>query len=335
MALNCLKLWLWKPAGNFPQPSVFKGSIQRFSWAARMSSSHTKVDKSSAGTDSKQDDSKTGTNRKPGVRPEHDPSKVQPHAVRYNSPKMKFVLQGVDLTKYTTVPIPYPKTGGRGWDGKVMNKRIGGGAKQEYRMVDYTRNAISEEEPLVEKVIYTRYDPLRSADIALVASGNHKRWIIAGEHMKKGDLIKSYGNIPTLPVSAKAGDAHPLGAYAAGTVVHNIEMFENEGGNFARAAGTSGTIARKVADRVIVRLPSGREASLSKNCIATCGRASNVNHGKEHIGSAQRNRWFGVRPKCGLWHRKTGYNGRKIRPPKPLVTYEKKTQKSLHEMFDT
>lgn len=44
-------------------------------------------------------------------------SKKEPHAVRYRRPKMKFVLQGVDLEKYTHVAIPYPKTGGRGWDG--------------------------------------------------------------------------------------------------------------------------------------------------------------------------------------------------------------------------
>lgn len=76
---------------------------------------------------------------------------------------------------------------------------MGGGSRQKYRMIDFTRNAISETDPLVEKVVAVRYDPLRSADIALVASGNHKRWIIAGEHMKAGNIIKSFAEIPTLP----------------------------------------------------------------------------------------------------------------------------------------
>lgn len=66
-------------------------------------------------------------------------------------------------------------------------------------MVDYTRNAIDEKTPLVEKVLEVRYDPLRTADIALVARGNHKRWIIASAKMKKGDLISSYADIPKLP----------------------------------------------------------------------------------------------------------------------------------------
>ena len=35
----------------------------------------------------------------------------------------------------------------------------------------------------------------RSADIALVAGGNRKRWIIATENMEAGDLIKTSGVI--------------------------------------------------------------------------------------------------------------------------------------------
>lgn len=262
-------------------------------------------------------------------------SENSPYKFPYKKPKLKFVLQGVEFGKYTHVPIPYPKTGGRGWDGKVFNRRMGGGAKQKYRMVDYTRNAISETEPLVERVLQVRYDPLRSADIALVSSGNHKRWILAGEDMKKGDLVKSYAQIPELPVSAKSGDAHPLGALPVGSVVHNIEKFVGEGGLVARAAGTCGTIINKLDNKVIVKMPSKREMCVSQHCVGTVGRVSNIDHNQKPIGSAARNRWFGVRPKSGLWHKKTGYHGRKIRPPKPMVTYEKTTQKPLHEMFDT
>lgn len=35
----------------------------------------------------------------------------------------------------------------------------------------------------------------RSADIALVAGGNRKRWIIATENMQAGDVIKTSGVI--------------------------------------------------------------------------------------------------------------------------------------------
>lgn len=82
-------------------------------------------------------------------------------------------------------------------------------------------------------------------------------------------------------------------------------------------------------------MPSKREICISKKCVGTVGQVSNVDHSKQHIGSAARNRWFGVRPKSGLFKKKTGYHGRKIRPPKPMITYEKSTKKSIHEMFET
>jgi len=66
-------------------------------------------------------------------------------------------------------------------------------------MVDFTRNAIDENTPLEERVLEVRYDPLRTADIALVASVNHKRWIIASTKMKKGDIVRSFAQIPKLP----------------------------------------------------------------------------------------------------------------------------------------
>jgi len=36
-----------------------------------------------------------------------------PHARRYVKPKLKFVVQGIDLNQYTHKPIAYAKTGGR------------------------------------------------------------------------------------------------------------------------------------------------------------------------------------------------------------------------------
>ena len=48
-----------------------------------------------------------------------------------------------------------------------------------------------KDEPLVERVQAIKYDPNRSARIALVASGDKQRYLIATENMKAGDLIKS------------------------------------------------------------------------------------------------------------------------------------------------
>ena len=123
-------------------------------------------------------------------------------------------------------------------------------------------------------------------------------------------------------VKAEEMDAYPLGSLAVGTVVHNIERFPGEGGKIARAAGVCGIIARKVNDNVVVKMPSKREMCVSKECMATVGRVSNVDNDKKIMGSPNRMRWFGIRPRSGLRQVKTGKNGRKINKVKPMKIFD-------------
>lgn len=49
----------------------------------------------------------------------------------------------------------------------------------------------------------------RSADIALVAGGNRKRWIIATENMQAGDVIKTSGVIGRMAGIRSTLGRHP------------------------------------------------------------------------------------------------------------------------------
>lgn len=53
---------------------------------------------------------------------------------------------------------------------------------------------------------------------------------------------------------------------------------------------------------------------------------SNAIHSSIPIGSPNRLRHLGYRPRSGWWQRKTGKHGRKIRPPKALVDYSVKRE---------
>ncbi|XP_028580714.2 large ribosomal subunit protein uL2m [Podarcis muralis] len=226
--------------------------------------------------------------------------------------------------KYTTKPIGMKKTGGRDHTGRIRVHRIGGGHKQRYRMIDFRRlNYEAGQEPgfFEEKVVQVRYDPCRSADIALVAGGKRRRWIIATENMQAGDILKTSGQIGRMAVSANEGDAYPVGALPVGTLINNLESHPGKGAQYIRAAGTCGVILRKVNETVIIQLPSKRQMQVMETCMATVGRVSNVDHNKRIIGKAGRNRWLGKRPKSGLWHRKGGWAGRKIRPLPPMKSY--------------
>ena len=58
-------------------------------------------------------------------------------------------------------------------------------------MIARVRGGPTEGKPLVERVEKILYDPNRSAKIALVMSGETKRYIIATQNMNAGDLINS------------------------------------------------------------------------------------------------------------------------------------------------
>ncbi|XP_053169254.1 39S ribosomal protein L2, mitochondrial [Hemicordylus capensis] len=226
--------------------------------------------------------------------------------------------------KYTIDPIAMKKTGGRDHTGRIRVHGIGGGFKKFYRMIDFRRlHPQDGAEPVTfeEKVIEILDDPCRSGNIALVAGGKRKRWIIATENMEVGNIIKTSGQIGRMAVLANEGDAYPVGALPVGTLINNLESHPGKGAQYIRAAGTCGVLLRKVNGTVIIQLPSKRQMQVLETCMATVGRVSNVDHNKEIIGKAGRNRWLGKRPRSGLWQRKGGWAGRKIRPLPPMKSY--------------
>jgi len=126
-----------------------------------------------------------------------------------------------------------------------------------------------------------------------------------------------------LSVKPSEGDSYPLGALAINTIVHNVEKFPGKGGSIARSGGSYAELVRKIGNQCVVRMPSKREMTVSQMCMASVGKVSNEEHGSIPIGSAWRKRWLGIRPRSGLKKKKTGYHGKKIRPIKPNVVYDK------------
>ncbi|KAM8938090.1 large ribosomal subunit protein uL2m isoform 2-T2 [Lycaon pictus] len=172
------------------------------------------------------------------------------------------VVSWKSRTKYTITPVKMRKSGGRNHTGRIQVHGIGGGHKQRYRMIDFLRfrpELETKPGPFEEKVIMVRYDPCRSADIALVAGGSRKRWIVATENMQAGDIILNSDHIGRMAVAAREGDAHPLGALPVGTLINNVESEPGRGAQYIRAAGTCGVLLRKVNGTAIIQLPSKRQ----------------------------------------------------------------------------
>uniref|UniRef100_A0A7I4KIT1 Ribosomal Proteins L2, RNA binding domain containing protein n=2 Tax=Brugia TaxID=6278 RepID=A0A7I4KIT1_BRUMA len=197
-------------------------------------------------------------------------------------------------------------------------------------MVDFHRRG--PKEPGItydERVIEVRRDPNRTCFIALVAGWEGKRWILATENMKAGQIISTTCYVPESPQEGREGNAYPLGALASGSIINSVEKFPNErkypstdDDVFIVTAGTCAEIIRHQGDFVIIRLPHKHEFVLSKECMATVGRLSHAEFHDKIFGSAQMHRRFGYKMASGLFQKKDGYLGRKVRrlpPPRTLV----------------
>jgi len=184
---------------------------------------------------------------------------------------------------------PLHKTGGRNARGRITSRRRGGGHKQKYRIVDFTRNKVG----ISSVVVGIEYDPNRSARIALLKYADGERaYILSPAGLKTGDVVISGSQVPI-----KTGNAMPLGEIPAGTDVHNIELVRGKGAQIARSAGSYCTVMAKEGDMVQLRLPSGEIRIVHNNCFATIGQVGNADHENVSLGKAGRTRWLGRRPK--------------------------------------
>lgn len=167
----------------------------------------------------------------------------------------------------------------------------------------------------MDKVLNILKDGCRTAFVALIGNGSELQYILATENMKPGDLIRTHRGIGPV-IKVKEGDALPIGRIPVGTEVNCIEKVPGFGGSLIHAAGTAGTVINTTLDGwVVVKMPSKKEFIINPRCMATVGRLSNVDHGITPIGSPQKLRELGYRPRSGLFQKKTGRFGRKIKQP--------------------
>ena len=180
-------------------------------------------------------------------------------------------------------------TGGRNSQGRMTSRHRGGGHKRRYRKIDFKRRKF-DIAGVVERL---EYDPNRTAFIALVRyKDGELAYILAPQRVGPGDEI-----IAGDRADIKPGNAMPLKNMPVGTVVHNIELKEQKGGQLARAGGTYAQLVGKDAGYALLRLASGEQRMVRAECMATVGAVSNPDRKNIKVGKAGRSRWLGRRPK--------------------------------------
>ncbi|MBN2245742.1 MAG: 50S ribosomal protein L2 [Candidatus Aminicenantes bacterium] len=190
---------------------------------------------------------------------------------------------------YKPLLTPLKKTGGRNSYGKVSIRHRGGGHKRAYRIIDFRREKI-DVPGIVETI---EYDPNRTAFISLIKyADGERRYILTPLNLKVGQsIVSSDKQVDVLP-----GNTMPLRFLPLGTIVHNVELRKDKGGQLARSAGSSVQILAKEGDYAQLRLPSSEIRMVHLSCKATVGQLSNPDHQNISIGKAGRIRWKGRRP---------------------------------------
>jgi len=180
------------------------------------------------------------------------------------------------------------KSGGRGGVGRIAVRFRGGGAKRLYRMIDFKRRKFG----VVGVIERLEYDPNRSAFIALIKYADGElAYILAPQRVKVGDEI-----IADEKVDVKPGNASPLRSMPVGTIIHNVELKPEKGGQMARSAGAYAQLVGRDAGYAQIRLGSGELRMVMDSCMATVGAVSNPDHMNENLGKAGRVRHMGRRP---------------------------------------
>lgn len=183
---------------------------------------------------------------------------------------------------------PLSKSAGRNNTGRITVRHQGGGAKRQYRIIDFKRN----KDGIPCKVATIEYDPNRSANIALVVyADGEKRYILAPKGLEVGQTLSSGVN-----AEIKVGNALPINSIPVGSIIHNIELHPGKGGQLVRSAGTSAQILGREEGYVLVRLQSGEVRKILATCIATIGQVGNESYELIRIGKAGRARHMNQRP---------------------------------------
>ncbi len=183
---------------------------------------------------------------------------------------------------------PLKKTAGRNSYGRITVRHRGGGVRRKYRVIDFKR----DKDNMNATVQTIEYDPNRSAFIALVQyEDGEKRYILAANGLKVGDVVRSGAD-----ADIKPGNALALNDIPVGTFIHNIELYPGKGGQLVRSAGNMAQLMGKEGAFALIRLPSGEMRKVPISGKASIGQVSNIDHENVHLGKAGRVRHMGFRP---------------------------------------
>ena len=177
---------------------------------------------------------------------------------------------------------------GRNNRGRITMRHRGGGVKRLYRMIDFFYD--KKDIPAVVESI--EFDPNRTGFIALVRYvDGERRYVLAPQTWKPGSRF-----IVSAKAPVEIGNRMPISQIPVGTFIYNIELTAGKGAQLVRSAGVGAEILASEGEYVQIRMPSGEIRMVLASNWASIGSLSNQEWSLMTIGSAGRQRRWGVRP---------------------------------------
>lgn len=108
---------------------------------------------------------------------------------------------------------------------------------------------------------------------------------------QEGDIIRTSGIIPKIPVRPVEGDSYPLGALPTGTQICLVQWFLGDLRVELYRGDESGSVLKRADGRVVIKNSNGFEYSLDERCQCVVGKVSIHPLKAIHIGSPNRSRY--------------------------------------------
>nr|YP_010516741.1 ribosomal protein L2 [Haslea karadagensis]UXN44284.1 ribosomal protein L2 [Haslea karadagensis] len=177
---------------------------------------------------------------------------------------------------------------GRNNLGKITVRHHGGGHKQKYRKISFSRNY--ESTGIITSI---EYDPNRNTNIASVYEflKNNFFYILAPKNLTIGTIVQS--GIDAEPMT---GNSLPISKIPEASFIHNVSPKVSKKGQISRSAGTFSILKDKTMNSARIKLSSGEQRLISPQCYATIGIVSNEAFSLTQRSKAGHSRWINKRP---------------------------------------
>ncbi len=210
-----------------------------------------------------------------------------------NGRREMIVLTHEELTKtkpHKSLLLSKKESAGRNNMGVITTRHRGSGNKTKIRLVDFDQREKMDIEGVVKSV---EYDPRRSAYVMLISykDGDY-RYNLAPEGIKVGEKLMTAKR-----TKARLGNRMMLEHIPVGFEIYNVQLDLNGRGQMAKSAGAYAKLVSLDGEYAQVQLPSGEVRFVQKQCFASIGRVSNIDHSNIRLGKAGRKRWMGWRPR--------------------------------------